>query len=122
MNKIVLGLLLGALLGCIDGLCAALYPQVVAADLATIAPASTFKGLLTGLIAGWYARRTASLGKGILLGLMVGLAFSLAVAAMPDPKTGEHFWWEITLPGAALGAIVGFATQRFGQPAPATHA
>jgi hypothetical protein len=45
----------------------------------------------------------------------VGFALSFAVAAMPSPD-GQHFYVEIILPGMALGAIVGFATQRYGRP------
>jgi hypothetical protein len=33
----------------------------------------------------------------------------------PDPE-GQHHYAEIMLPGAILGVIVGFATQRFGRP------
>ncbi|MFN2387060.1 MAG: hypothetical protein ABR576_12405 [Thermoanaerobaculia bacterium] len=37
---------------------------------------------------------------------------------MPS-ETGKHYWFEIMLPGAIVGMIVGFATQKFrggGQP------
>jgi len=114
MSKITLGLLFGAVLGLIDGTSALFYddPQVTD-QIVSIIIGSTFKGLLTGLIAGWYARRVQSLGKGIVVGLLVGAAWSLAVAAIPQPD-GTHYWLEITLPGAAVGAIVGFATQKYG--------
>lgn len=113
MSKLWLGLLLGAALGLIDGLCAGFYPFITREQLLGIALGSSFKGLLTGVIAGWYARRSNSLAKGIALGLVVGLVLSYAVAAMPQPD-GSHYYVEIMLPGAALGAIVGFATQRYG--------
>ncbi len=32
---------------------------------------------------------------------------------MPS-ETGEHYYWEIMLPGGAVGVIIGYATQRFG--------
>ena len=34
------------------------------------------------------------------------------VAAMPS-ATGEHYYFAIMLPGSILGAVVGFATQRY---------
>jgi hypothetical protein len=111
MSKVMLGLLLGALLGAIDGACAGFY-DVPKDQLLGILIGSTGKGLLTGLAAGLYARKSRSLGKGILLGLAVGLVLSFAVAALPAPK---HYYVEIITPGMALGAIVGFATQRYGR-------
>jgi hypothetical protein len=45
------------------------------------------------------------------------LLLSFLVAAVPDPQ-GRHHYLEIMLPGAVLGAIVGFATQRFGTVSP----
>ena len=68
---------------------------------------SCFKGILTGLAAGFFARRVHNLAFGILLGLIVGMALSYGVAAMQG-----KYYFEIMLPGSILGAIVGFATQR----------
>ncbi|MGH9868094.1 MAG: hypothetical protein ACREAA_08025 [Candidatus Polarisedimenticolia bacterium] len=116
MSKPVLGLLLGALLGLIDGSAAYLYPYPdVKAAIVEIIIGSTFKGLLTGVLAGVFARRMNSLPMGIVFGLVVGLALSYLVAAMPNPDN-KHYYFEIMLPGTALGAVVGFATQRFGRP------
>jgi hypothetical protein len=33
---------------------------------------------------------------------------------MPS-ASGQHYYWEIMIPGAVLGAIAGFATQRYGR-------
>jgi len=116
MSKPVLGLVLGALLGLIDGSAAYLYPYPdVKAAIVGIIIGSTFKGLLTGVLAGVFAQRLRSLPMGILFGLVVGLALSYLVAAMPSPED-KHYYFEIMLPGTALGAVVGFATQRFGRP------
>ena len=30
-------------------------------------------------------------------------------------STGKHYYWEIMLPGSLAGAIVGYATQRYGR-------
>jgi hypothetical protein len=113
MSKPLLGLTLGAVLGLIDGASAYLYPYPdVKAAIVGIVIGSTFKGLLTGVLAGLVAQRLRSLPLGILFGLAVGLILSYLVAAMPAEN---HYYFEIMLPGAALGAVVGFATQRFGR-------
>lgn len=114
MSKPLLGLALGAALGLVDGASAYLYPYPeVKAGIAGIIIASTFKGLLTGLAAGFFARRFRSLPVGIVFGLLTGLVLSFLVAAMPG-EGDKHYYVEIMLPGSALGAVVGFATQRFG--------
>jgi membrane protease YdiL (CAAX protease family) len=55
-----------------------------------------------------------SVPAGIVFGLAVGAFFAFLVAAMPQPS-GEHYYWEIILPGSVLGLIVGYATQRYGR-------
>jgi membrane protease YdiL (CAAX protease family) len=65
---------------------------------------------------GLVARRWRSLPLGIVSGLLVGLGLSFLAAMQPDPS-GQHHYFEIMLPGAILGVIVGFATQRFGREA-----
>jgi hypothetical protein len=112
MSKPGLGAVLGAVLGLLDGLSAFFYPEV-AAMMVQIVIGSTIKGLVTGVLAGWFARKLQSLPLGIAFGLGVGLLLSYLVAAMPDPQ-GKHYYFEIMLPGGILGAIVGFATQRYG--------
>ena len=64
---------------------------------------------------GVLARRVRSVPIGIVGGLALGLALSYLAALTPDPQGGHHYA-EIMLPGAILGVIVGFATQRFGRP------
>lgn len=81
---------------------------------------STFKGVVVGLIAGFFARKVNSLPLGIAVGLGAGLLFAYLIASQPDPTTGKHYYWEMMLPGSLAGAIVGYATQKFGrQPAAA---
>ena len=75
---------------------------------------STVKGLITGVLIGYFARKVNSLPLGILFGLGVGLVLAFAVAAIPNPS-GQHYYFEIMLPGGILGVIVGYATQRFGE-------
>jgi len=118
MSKVLLGLLLGAILGAIDGATAGFYDFITKEMLVGIVAGSTVKGLLTGMAAGFYARRSQSLVAGILVRVLVGFVLSFLVAAMPQPS-GQHYYVEIILPGMAVGAIVGFATQRYGRPATA---
>lgn len=115
MSKIVLGLVAGAVLGLLDGLTAWFTPEV-RDQMLSIVIGSTGKGLLTGLAAGWAARRYNSMMVAVLVGLGVGFLLSYAVAAMGDAN-GNHYYLQIVLPGAVLGLIVGFASQRFGRQA-----
>lgn len=114
MSKPVLGMLIGAVLGLIDGLSAYAYPGV-ASMMTGIIIGSTFKGVLTGLATGFLANRLRSLPLGIACGLAIGFALSLLVAATsPDPE-GRYYYLEIILPGSLVGAIVGYACYRFGR-------
>ena len=118
MNKALLGLLLGGILGVFDGLTAWFTPAV-RAQLLGIVIGSTVKGLIAGVLIGYFARKVNSLPLGIMFGLAVGLLLAYAVAAMqPGPN---HYYFEIMLPGGLVGTIIGYATQRFGRaPQPAT--
>ena len=113
MNKVLLGLLLGAVLGAIDGGTAWFTPEV-RPEMATIIIGSTFKGLVGGILIGFFSRKVKSLPLGILFGLGVGALLALAIAAMPDAITGKHYYKEIIIPGSLVGLIVGYATQKFG--------
>jgi hypothetical protein len=119
MNKALLGLILGGILGVFDGLTAWFTPAV-RAQLLGIVLGSTFKGLIAGVLIGYFARKVNSLPLGIIFGLGIGLLLAYAVAAMPQPS-GQHYYWEIMLPGGMVGTIIGYATQRFGQPSPAAN-
>lgn len=78
---------------------------------------STIKGMLVGLLSGWFARKVNSSRWGIVAGSVLGLAFAFAVAAMPS-ETGHHYL-EIMAPGFVVSAIIGFLTQKMGTPVPA---
>lgn len=119
MNKPLLGLVLGTILGAFDGLSAWFTPAVRNALLGIVI-GSTIKGLIAGVLIGFFARKVNSLGLGILFGLGVGLLLAFAVAAMqPGPN---HYYFEIMLPGGIVGTIIGYATQRFGvRPQAVTH-
>lgn len=111
MTKPLYGLILGGILGVFDGLTAYFTPAV-RDQLLSIVLGSTFKGLIAGLSIGYFSKKVDNLGLGIIFGLGVGLLLAFAVAAFPD-ASGKHYYFEIMLPGAIVGAIVGYATQKY---------
>jgi len=111
MNRPVFGMLLGGFLGIFDGLSALVSAPETRPQILTIVIGSTVKGLITGVVIGWFARKVHSLPLGIAFGLGVGLALAYGVAAMPD-NAGHHYYWQIMLPGGLLGIVVGVATQK----------
>lgn len=115
MNKIVVGLLLGLILGAIDGASAWFYPEV-RSMLAGIMVGSSVKGMIVGLLTGWFSYKVRSMGWGIVVGSLLGLLFAFLVAAMNE-QGGNHHYMEIMLPGFVVGAIIGFVTQRAGKGA-----
>jgi FtsH-binding integral membrane protein len=112
MKKPVFGLLLGGFLGIFDGLSALVSAPEVAPQIVGIVIGSTIKGLIAGALIGWYARRKNSLAAGILFGGLVGLLLAYLVSLMQKMSGQPAYYWEIMLPGAILGIIVGYATQR----------
>ena len=107
MTKPVLGALVGAVLGLLDGLSAWFSPEARPIFL-TIVIGSTLKGVVTGLLAGLIGRWKRSTLLGVVAGLLIGLALS-SLAALGQP--GHYL--EIALPGMVVGALVGFVTQRY---------
>lgn len=112
MNKPVFGLILGGILGIFDGLTALFYPEARPL-IVSIVVGSTFKGVITGLAIGFFARKVNSIAWGTVFGLAVGLFLSYLVAAMPNPDLSRHYYVEIMVPGGIVGLIVGLATQKF---------
>jgi hypothetical protein len=94
MNKILVGLLAGLILGAIDGATAWFYPETRPV-IGGILVGSSFKGMLVGLASGWFARKVQSTKWGIVVGAALGLLFAF---------------------GFITGAIIGFSTQRAGTP------
>jgi len=120
MNKIFVGLGFGLLLGALDGATAAFYPET--RNLLTgIMVGSSIKGMLVGLLSGWFAHKVQSTKWGIVVGASLGLLFAFLVAVM-EASNGKQHYLEIMLPGFVVGAIIGFLTQRMGAPRLATRA
>ena len=115
MNKPLLGLLAGAGLGILDGLSALVSAPEVAPDIAMIVVGSCGKGLVAGLIIGFFARKVSNLAAGILFGIATSALVTLPIAIAPNPaNNNEPYFWEIIIPGMLVGLIVGFVTQRYG--------
>jgi hypothetical protein len=112
MNKIWIGLLAGLILGAVDGATAWFYPETKNL-LAGIMVGSSIKGMVVGILSGWFARKVQSTGWGIAVGAAVGLLFAFLVAAT-DTVNGRHPYLEIMFPGFVVGAIIGFLTQKMG--------
>lgn len=111
MSKSVFGLILGAVLGALDGLSALLYPEA-APQITSIIFYSSLKSLIAGFIIGFFARKVDSVPKGVVFGGLVGLVLAFLVALAPDPS-GNHYYLEIMIPGTIVGLILGFATQKY---------
>lgn len=112
MNKPLVGVIAGTILGAFDG-ATAWFTPAVRDQMSGIIAGSSMKGLLVGLAAGFFARKVHSESKGVLFGAVIGLILAALVAAMPQP-TGEHYWVAIMLPGFIFGALTGYLTQRLG--------
>ena len=122
MSKPILGLVLGGVLGIFDGLSALISAPNdpdVKAGIVGIVIGSTIKGLITGVLIGWFAKKTQSLGVAIAFGLAVGLALAFLVCVMQKLGGMPPYYWQIMLPGGILGVIVGYATFNFRRTAPA---
>jgi uncharacterized membrane-anchored protein YhcB (DUF1043 family) len=59
-----------------------------------------------------------NLAIGIIAGIVIAALLALPFALNTDPATGKRYFWEIMIPGSIVGLIVGYATQKFGQPVP----
>ena len=114
MNKIAVGLVFGLILGAVDGATSWFYPEA-RSMITGIMVGSSIKGMVVGLLSGWFARKVQSTGWGIAMGSGIGLLLAFLVAAA-DTVNGRHPYLEIMLPGFVVGAIIGFLTQRLGTP------
>ncbi|MBN2597777.1 MAG: hypothetical protein JXR82_13470 [Marinifilaceae bacterium] len=108
MNKIVLGTIVGAILGLLDGSSAFFIPEA-AGMMTEIIIGSTVKGLITGIIVGLVAQRVSSILMVGLYGAIAGLLLS-TLAAIPSGT-----YMEIIVPGVLVGFIAGLITAKWGK-------
>jgi MFS family permease len=111
MNRILIGVLVGGILGILDGLTAWFTPEA-RAGLLGIVIGSTFKGLVAGAIIGAFARKVNHLGWTLVFGTFVGALFAFFIAEMQG-----KYYLQIILPGSLVGLLTGYATFRYGLPA-----
>lgn len=108
MNKVVFGLLLGGFLGIFDGLTSWFTPEVRNA-LFGIVIGSTIKGIIAGVLIGFFARKVHNVVLGTLFGLAVGALLAFIICQLQ----GGKYYFEIMTPGSILGLVVGLATQKY---------
>jgi hypothetical protein len=109
VTKPMLGLALGGILGLLDGLSGFLEPSLKAV-MGSVITFSLLKGLVSGVAIGYFSQRVRSM----IFGMLAGIAIAAALSFLVIWRAGIALFWDILLPGMLLGAIVGFATQRFG--------
>ncbi len=110
MTKPVLGLIVGGTLGLMDGLSGFFEPSL-GPMMGSVITFSMLKGLVAGVAIGYLSQRVRSIVIGIIAGIAIAAILSLVVVM----HAGMALFWDIMLPGMLLGAIVGFATQRWGK-------
>jgi hypothetical protein len=115
MSKPVIGILLGAILGVLDGLTAWFTPAA-RDQIGGIVIGSTIKGVIAGVAIGFFAKKSHSLPIGILFGLFVGAVLAYLTALLQG-----GYYFQIMLPGSMVGLIVGFATQKYGKAPTVAH-
>lgn len=113
MSKPLLGIILGAVIGFLDGLTALFSPE--ADQIWSIATWSSIKGIIVGIIIGFYARKVNSMSKTVVFGLIIALFFAFLAALGQYLGEGQHYWLEIMLPGTITGAIIGYGVQKLGR-------
>lgn len=128
MNRPLMGLLVGLVLGAFDGLSSLVSSPEVRDELAGIVMGSSFKGLLAGIIVGLIARKLHSTRASTLIGVGVAAVITFPIAHLNAQHYGQpDYYWKIMLPGALVGAIVGYVVMRYGkapggvQPVPASR-
>ena len=114
MSKMVFAMVIGAVLGALDGMTSYVSEPEVRPMILQIVAGSTFKGVVTGILIALFERRVKSLSLGILFGLTVGLVLAYLVTLGNSPS----YFWKIMLPGGLVGVLVGYATYRHAEPGP----
>lgn len=121
MKSIGFAMILGAILGAFDGMTAWFEPAV-RDQIGTIVMLSSLKSVIAGLLIGIFAYFVRKPLVIAIFGLAMGLGLAYLVAMSPDPKTGQHYYAQIMIPGALVGLLVGYATARYGSRPAARNA
>ena len=100
MNKPVFGLVVGGILGIFDGLSALVSSPEVSSQIAGIVIGSTFKGLIAGVLIGWFAKNRWPLSGFVAPAWLLGPGARQAVAERPFEYTAT-LRQLIHLPGQA---------------------
>jgi predicted lipid-binding transport protein (Tim44 family) len=116
VKKVLFATLLGGVLGVFDGLSALLSAPETRPEIVSIVIGSTFKGLIVGVLIGMFAKKERSLTAVLIFGVLVSAFFAYLVAAMQG-----KYYLEIIAPGALVGLIVGYATQKYQADSPAVR-
>ena len=106
MKKPLFATLLGGVLGIFDGMTAWFTPEV-RPQIVGIIVGSTIKGILAGVIIGFFATKVHSLVLGTIFGLAVGAFFAYLIL-LGNPGHALN----IMLPGSLVGLIVGYTAQK----------
>jgi hypothetical protein len=112
LTKSMLGLAIGGTLGLLDGLSGFFEPSL-APMMGSVITFSMLKGLIAAIAIGYLSQRVRSMAIGTIAGIAIAAVLSLVVVL----HAKMALFWDIMLPGMLLGAIVGFATQKFGRAA-----
>jgi hypothetical protein len=112
LTKPMLGLALGGALGLLDGLSGFFEPSL-APVMGSVITFSLLKGLVAGVAIGYFSQRVRSM----LIGTVAGIGIAAVLSLLVVLHAGMALFFDIVLPGMLLGAIVGFATQKFGRAA-----
>lgn len=118
MSKMVFAMVIGAVLGALDGMTAYVSEPETRPVILQIVAGSTFKGIVTGVLIALFERKVKSLALGIAFGLAVGLGLAYLITLGNPPS----YFWKIMLPGGLVGVLVGYATYRHNPPARSTTA
>ena len=113
MKRVLFAVVLGTILGALDGLGAWFEPDV-RNQLGMIVMLSSVKSMIVGLAVGIFAGFVKKPVAIILFAVVASLAFAYWVASSPDPNTGKHYYAQIMTTGGIVGLLLGYATQRYG--------
>ena len=107
MRKPVFAMLLGGVLGIFDGLTALVSAPETRPQIVGIVFGSMFKGLVVGILIGFFAKNVRSVAWTVVFGMLVGAFFAYLILLM-NPGHALN----IMLPGSLVGVIVGYAAQK----------